>query len=107
MKTLLVHDIVEIDAGDVDIFDTAGRADNEAAEQRAAERIFALLPEPDGSELRRLWDDYEAQSSADARFAYACDRLQPFMLNLAVGGAYMGGERCHRNTGKTDQQPHR
>jgi len=86
MKTLLVHDIVEIDAGDVDIFDTAGRADNEAAEQRAAERIFALLPEPDGSELRRLWDDYEAQSSADARFAYACDRLQPFMLNLAVGG---------------------
>ena len=86
MKTLLIHDIVEIDAGDVDIFDTAARADNEDTEREAAERIFGLLPEPDASELRTLWEAFEAQSTPEARFAYSCDRLQPFLLNLAVGG---------------------
>jgi putative hydrolase of HD superfamily len=86
MKTLLVHDIVEIDAGDVDIFDADARADSEVREQRAAERIFGLLPEPDGSELRTLWIEFEAQSTPEARFAYGCDRLQPFLLNVAVGG---------------------
>ena len=87
VKTLLVHDIVEIDAGDTDIFDSQARADNVAAEQAAAIRLFGLLPDPDGTELLQLWQDYEAGSTAEARFAYACDRLQPFMLNLAVGGS--------------------
>jgi putative hydrolases of HD superfamily len=86
VKTLLIHDVVEIDAGDVDIFDTDARADNEANEQRAAERIFGLLPEPDGSELRVLWEEFEARSTPEARFAYSCDRLQPFLLNVAGGG---------------------
>ena len=87
VKTLLVHDIVEIDAGDTDIFDSQARADNVAAEQAAAIRLFGMLPDPDGAELLQLWQDYEAGSTAEARFAYACDRLQPFMLNLAVGGS--------------------
>ena len=86
MKILLIHDIVEVDAGDVDIFDTEARKSKAAVEQAAAERIFALLPAEQGNELRELWGEYEARESADARFAYSCDRLQPFLLNLAVGG---------------------
>ena len=61
IKMLLVHDVIEIDAGDVDIFDVQARADNEANEQRAAERIFGLLPEPHASELKALWEEFEAR----------------------------------------------
>lgn len=87
IRILLVHDIVEVDAGDVDIYDVAGRQAKEAEEIAAADRIFALLPESDGAALRTLWDEYEARATPEARFAYACDRLQPLMLNLATGGA--------------------
>ena len=87
IRILLVHDIVEVDAGDVDIYDVEGRKAKEAEEIAAADRIFALLPEPQGSELRELWDEYEARETPEARFAYACDRLQPLMLNLATGGS--------------------
>ncbi len=87
IRILLVHDIVEVDAGDVDIYDVEGRKAKEAEEVAAADRIFALLPEPQGAELRALWDEYEARSTPEARFAYACDRLQPLMLNLATGGS--------------------
>jgi putative hydrolase of HD superfamily len=86
IRILLVHDIVEIDAGDVDIYDYEARKAQEAAEIIAADRIFALLPEPEASELRALWDEYEARETPEARFAYSCDRLQPFLLNLAIGG---------------------
>ncbi|MFT5201292.1 MAG: putative hydrolase of HD superfamily [Candidatus Aldehydirespiratoraceae bacterium] len=86
IRILLVHDIVEIDAGDVDIYDYEARAAQEAAEIIAADRIFALLPEPEASELRALWDEYETRETPEARFAYSCDRLQPFLLNLAIGG---------------------
>jgi len=86
LRILLVHDIVEIDAGDVFIYDTEARADNEAAEQAAAERIFGLAPEPVRSELHELWQEYEAQQTPEARFAYSCDRLQPMLLNLVGGG---------------------
>lgn len=86
LKILLVHDVVEIDAGDVFIYDEAGRSDVEVAERAAADRIFGLLPEPDRSELRALWDEYEDRSTPEARFAYACDRLQPMLLNLSIGG---------------------
>lgn len=87
IRILLVHDIVEVDAGDVDIYDVEGRKAKEAEEIAAADRIFALLPESQGPELRALWDEYEARETPEARFAYACDRLQPLMLNLATGGA--------------------
>jgi putative hydrolase of HD superfamily len=92
IKILLVHDIVEIDAGDVFIYDDAQRAAVEAAERAAADRIFGLLPDPQGKELRELWDEYEARETPEARFAYSCDRLQPMMLNLAIGG---GSWRAH------------
>jgi 5'-deoxynucleotidase YfbR-like HD superfamily hydrolase len=86
MRILLVHDIVEIDAGDVDIYDYEARKKKEAEEVEAADRIFGLLPEPESTELREAWDEYEARETAEAKFAYACDRLQPFLLNLAIGG---------------------
>ncbi len=86
IKILLVHDIVEIDAGDAFIYDEAQRAAAEAAEQAAADRIFGLLPADQAAEIRALWDEYEERSTPEGRFAYACDRLQPLLLNIAIGG---------------------
>lgn len=86
IRILLVHDIVEIDAGDVDIYDYEARQNKEVEEIAAADRIFALLPEPEATDLRALWDEYEARETPEAKFAYSCDRLQPFLLNLALGG---------------------
>lgn len=86
VKILLVHDVVEIDAGDVFIYDESQRAAVEAAERAAADRIFGLLPEPQASEFRELWDEYEERSTPEGRFAYSCDRLQPLLLNVANGG---------------------
>lgn len=86
IRILLVHDIVEIDAGDVFIYDTAGREAVVAAEEAAAERIFGLLPAGEGAEMRALWDEYERRSTPEGRFAYACDRLQPLLANVAGGG---------------------
>ena len=86
VKILLVHDIVEIDAGDAFIYDDAKRAEAEAAEQAAADRIFGMLPEPEATEFRALWDEYEDQSTPEGRFAYSCDRLQPLLLNVAIDG---------------------
>lgn len=92
LKILLVHDVVEIDAGDVFIYDEEARRAKEIEEQAAADRIFALVPEPVATELRELWDEYESRATAEARFAYSCDRLQPLLLNLASGG---GSWRTH------------
>jgi putative hydrolase of HD superfamily len=86
IKILLVHDVVEIDAGDAFIYDDALRAEAEAQEEAAAARIFGLLPEAQAKEFRALWDEYEQRSTPEGRFAYACDRLQPLLLNVALGG---------------------
>lgn len=86
VKILLVHDIVEIDAGDVFIYDAEARAAVAQVEQEAADRIFGMLPDPSGSDLRSAWDEYEARETPEAKFAYSCDRLQPLMLNLSIGG---------------------
>ena len=86
VKLLLVHDIVEIDAGDTFAYDTDGHADKAEREQRAADRLFGLLPPAQAVELRALWDEYEARETPTAVFAYACDRLQPMVLNAASGG---------------------
>ncbi|MDH3753472.1 MAG: GNAT family N-acetyltransferase [Acidimicrobiia bacterium] len=84
---LLVHDIVEIDAGDTYIYDEAGAASKLEREQAAADRIFGLLPNGEGAALRELWDEYEQRVTPEGRFAYACDRLQPLLLNLASGSS--------------------
>jgi putative hydrolase of HD superfamily len=85
LELLLVHDIVEIDAGDTFAFDSAGYVDKNAREIAAAERIFGLLPDDDGARLRMLWDEFEAGETLEARFANALDRFQALVLNDAGG----------------------
>jgi putative hydrolase of HD superfamily len=84
----LVHDIVEIDAGDTFAYDEAdGAATKEAREQAAADRLFGLLPAETGRLFRELWDTYERGDTPEARFVMAIDRLAPMMLNLAEGAS--------------------
>ena len=90
IRMLLIHDLVEIDVGDVPIHSANGAAhasaDTVAAEQRAAERIFGLLPPDQAADFRALWDEFEAAETPDAVFAKALDRVQPVMANLQSGG---------------------
>ncbi len=81
----LVHDIVEIDAGDTFAYDTTAYADKEAREQKAADRLFGLLPDDQRDRLRSLWDEYETQETPASQFANAVDRMQPAMLNHHAG----------------------
>jgi putative hydrolases of HD superfamily len=86
---LLVHDLVEIDAGDTFIYassDPDVAAAQEQAEQAAAERIFSMLPIDQGARLRALWEEFEAKESPESRFAKTIDRLQPMLLNKVSGG---------------------
>ncbi|WMS43982.1 HD domain-containing protein [Acuticoccus sp. MNP-M23] len=87
IEMLLVHDIVEIDAGDVP-YHQEGKdlAKIAAAEETAASRLFGLLPEGEGQRLRALWDEFEAARTPEARFAKGLDRLQPVLLNLMTDG---------------------
>ena len=87
LKMLLVHDIVEIDAGDTFAYDTARMADQHAREVKAAERLFGLLPADQAAEFRALWDEFEARETPEARFAAAVDRFQPMLLNCATEGS--------------------
>ena len=86
---LLLHDIVEIDAGDTFIYaaaDAAVAAQQEADELAAAHRIFSLLPIDQAARLRAVWDEFEAKETAEAKFAKTIDRLQPMLLNRMSGG---------------------
>jgi putative hydrolase of HD superfamily len=87
LKLVLVHDIVELDAGDTFAYDFEGAKTKAAREQAAADRIFGLLPDEQLRALRSLWDEYEERQSAEARFANALDRLMPMFHNLADGGS--------------------
>ena len=89
LKMLIVHDLVEIDAGDTFAYDTAAAATQHARECVAADRIFGLLPADQATEFRALWDEYEAQTSPESKFAMAVDRFQPALLNcLTLGGGW-------------------
>jgi putative hydrolase of HD superfamily len=89
MRMLLVHDIVEIDAGDTFAFDVTGNLSKVERELAAAERIFGLLPEEQGRELRTLWDEFEDMATAESRYANALDRLEPLLQNLHnTGGTW-------------------
>jgi putative hydrolase of HD superfamily len=84
----LVHDIVEIDAGDTFAYDEAdGAATKQAREEAAADRLFGVLPIDTGQRFRELWDEYERGDTPEARFVMAIDRLAPMMLNLAEGAS--------------------
>lgn len=86
MKMVVIHDIVEIDAGDTYYFDDAGAADKAEREQKAAARLFGLLPDDQAVELRQLWDEFEARQTPEARFANAIDRVMPLLLNYETRG---------------------
>ncbi|WP_341703353.1 HD domain-containing protein [Ferrovibrio sp.] len=86
IRMLLLHDLVEIDAGDTFLYDAVAEADKEAREQQAAERLFGLLPDGQGDGFRALWDEFEARETADARFARALDRVQPMLHNFHTEG---------------------
>lgn len=90
IRMLLLHDLVEIDVGDVPIHSANGQAhgstDVQMAEARAADRIFGLLPPDQASRFRALWDEFEAAETPDAVFAKSLDRVQPVMANLMSGG---------------------
>lgn len=82
----LVHDIVEIDAGDTFAYDEHLNADKAAREMAAADRLFTMLPAAMGARLRALWDSYEAGDTPEARYVMAIDRMAPMMLNTEEGG---------------------
>ncbi len=86
VKMVLIHDIVEIDAGDTFCYDTEGYKTKAAREQAAADRIFNILPAGQAQEIRALWDEFEARQTPEAKFAAAVDRLQPIMHNFATAG---------------------
>lgn len=83
---VLMHDLVEIDAGDTYAFDTDGAATQHEREAKAADRIFGLLPEDQKLWARELWEEFEAYESADAKFAHMLDNFQPMLLNDASDG---------------------
>lgn len=86
LRMVLLHDVVEIDPGDVSVYDLQARKAKQAEEQACAERVFGLLPEDQGREFRALWEEFEARRSPEARFAKALDRLQPLLHNYLTRG---------------------
>jgi len=92
MMMALIHDIVEIDAGDTYAYDEAGLATQQERERQAAERIFGLLPDDQRDELRALFEEFEALETPEARFAKAMDNFQPLLLNDVNDG---GDWRTH------------
>jgi putative hydrolases of HD superfamily len=86
IKMLLIHDIVEIDAGDTFLYDTVNNHNNTDNERKAAERIFGLLPVDQKDEMIKVWDEFEAGQTAEAKFAKAMDRLEPLLQNISNDG---------------------
>lgn len=86
LRMLLVHDLIEIDAGDTFAFDEGANETKQAREELAADRIFGLLPQGQAEEFRALWDEFEAGATPESRYANALDRLQPLLLNAENGG---------------------
>ena len=85
-QMLLLHDIVEIDAGDTFLFDDKASEDKKEREEKAAERIFYLLPKNQAHELHALWNEFEDKLTLEAKFAKALDQLHPIMLNFHCNG---------------------
>lgn len=86
MKMILLHDVIEIDAGDTYAYDEEGNQTKRERECAAADRIFGLLPKGQGQECRMLWEEFEAMETPEAKFANMLDKIQPLLLNDASGG---------------------
>jgi putative hydrolase of HD superfamily len=87
LKMVIIHDLVEIDAGDTFAYDTARMAHQHEREAIAADRIFGLLPADQAAEFRGLWDEFEERATPESKFAAAVDRFQPVLLNCSTEGA--------------------
>lgn len=98
LKMVLIHDIVEIDAGDTFIYDKNKSHDNTEEELQSAKRIFGLLPDSQGDELIAIWEEFEAGISNEARFARALDRLEPLLQNVSNEGGTWQEFDVHYNT---------
>ena len=83
---LLIHDVVEIDAGDTYAYDPQGLSTQREREEKAADRLYSLLPPDQGQKLRAIWEEFEEGKTPEARFAHTLDNVQPAMLNRATGG---------------------
>lgn len=86
VKMAIIHDLVEIDAGDTFCYDEKGYEDKEEREQKAANRLFSILPTDQAQEVWKLWQEFEELNTAEARFAACLDRLQPLILNYSTNG---------------------
>jgi putative hydrolase of HD superfamily len=86
LKMLLIHDLVEIDAGDTFAYDEEGRSDQADRERQAADRLFSILPPDQARQLRDLWEEFEARQTPESRYAAALDRLQPLLHNYHTEG---------------------
>ena len=86
MKMVIVHDLVENYAGDTFAFDVQGNIEKEEKEKLAADKLFSQLPDNQGKQLRKLWEEFDEMKTPDARYAAALDRLQPFIHNLCTEG---------------------
>ena len=86
VKMCLVHDLIEIYAGDTFAYDVAGNQDKAEREAAAADKLFAQLPSEQGSEIRSLWEEFDAMQTPDAKYAACMDRLQPFLHNTLTSG---------------------
>lgn len=86
MKMVMIHDVVEIDAGDTYAYDTIGNESKREREIKAAERLFCFLPEDQAEEYRSLWDEFEALTTMEAKFANTLDKIQPVLLTNQADG---------------------
>lgn len=86
MSMVLIHDIIEIDAGDTYAYDEVGNVTKRKREEKAADRIFNILPQDQAKYLRELWEEFEEGKTNEARFAITLDKVQPLMLNDATNG---------------------
>lgn len=86
MTMLLIHDLVEIYAGDTYAYDEEGKKTQKSRELAAADRLFQMLPEDQGKKFREIWEEFEAENTPESRFARTMDNLQPMMLNAATDG---------------------
>ena len=86
LEMALLHDLVEIGAGDTYVYDTAGRETQAAREQQAADEIFGLLPAQQNADFRAKWDEFETLESPEAQFVRGLDRMLPLLLNYLTGG---------------------
>ena len=95
MTVLLIHDLVEIDAGDTYAYDEEAKKTQRERELKCADRIFSILPEDQGKYMRELWEEFEAQETPEAKFARTMDNFQPVILNDASKGKSWAEKGVH------------